>query len=233
MADENGSQLRLLVVDDDRDVLGLFRSLVSPLGYDILGLSDSCEAAQRVVTDKFDMIALDIYLPELNGFELTTRIRASASNRDVPILMFTGYDDIETMRKGFDVGITYYLAKPLSTAKVRDLFASARSSMLHERRHCLRLPLRMEVDCRSLGRHFRVYSINLAQGGILLEGSNGLTYGDIAHLEFALPETSQLLKLTAKVVRKIEPDFVALEFMDPGPRERAALQTYFTSKVRA
>jgi len=232
MAEENGSPLKLMVVDDDRDVLGLFRSLVSPLGYDVLSLSDSREAAQRVATDKFDMIALDVYLPELNGFELTTRIRASQPNRHVPILMFTGYDDVETMRKGFDVGITYYLAKPLSTSKVRDLFASARSTLLHERRHCLRLPLRMEVDCRCLGRRFRVFSINLAQGGILLEGSNSLAYGDIAHLEFALPEPPQPLKLTAKVVRKIEPDFVALEFIDPAPAERAALQNYFVSKVR-
>lgn len=233
MADDNGSQLRLLVVDDDREVLGLFRSLVSPLGYDILGLSDSREAAQRVMTDKFDMIAVDVYLPELNGFELTTRIRASRANHNVPILMFTGYDDIETMRKGFDVGITYYLAKPLSTSKVRDLFTAARSTMLYERRHCLRLPLRIEVECRSLGRHFRVCSVNIARGGILLEGSNGLTCGDMAHLEFALPGTPQPLKFTAKVVRKIEPDFVALEFVDPGPSERTAIQSFFVSKVRA
>ena len=232
MAGETAPQLKLMVVDDDREVLDVFRTLVSPLGYDVVGLSDSREAAQRVMTDTFDMIAVDVYMPELNGFELTTRIRASESNRDVPILMFTGYDDIETMLKGFDVGISFYLAKPLSASKIRGLFAAARGTMLEEQRRCLRLPLCVDVDCRSVGRHQRVRSVNLAPGGILLEGSTGLARGDTVHLEFVLPGTSQPLELLAKVVRKVEPDFVALAFIDPGPPAQAALQSYFTSKVR-
>lgn len=232
MGKADSTQLRLLVVDDDHEILEVFRSLVSPLGYDVVGLSDSREAAQRVMNDKFDMIAVDVYMPELNGFELTTRIRASQSNRSVPVLMFTGYDDIETMRRGFDAGITFYLAKPLSASKLRGLFAAARGTMLQERRRYVRLPLRMIVDCHSGGRQFKVRSVDLGQGGILLEASGGLAEGDIAHVEFALPGASQPLKLMAKVVRKLAPDSVALQFIDPEPLELAALQCYVTSKVR-
>ncbi|MBI4166963.1 MAG: response regulator [Acidobacteria bacterium] len=232
MADDGVSPLKLMVVDDDREVLDVFKILVSPLGYDVVGLSDSREAAQRVMTDKFDMIAVDVYMPDLNGFELTTRIRASQSNHDVPILMFTGYDDIETMLKGFDVGISFYLAKPLSASKIRGLFAAARGTMLEEQRRGLRLPLSIDVDCRSVGRYLRLRSVNLAPRGMLLEGSCGLKRDDTVHLEFVLPGTSKPLELLAKVVRKVEPDFVALEFVDPSMPAQAALRSYFTSKVR-
>lgn len=73
MANEESAQLKLLVVDDDRKILDVFKALVGPLGYEVVALSDSREAAQRVMTDKFDMIAVDVHMPNLNGFELTAR----------------------------------------------------------------------------------------------------------------------------------------------------------------
>ena len=70
-------QLKILAVDDEPVTLELFKSVVGSLGYEVVGLSDSREAAQRVMEEKFDMVALDVHMPGLNGFELTERIRAS------------------------------------------------------------------------------------------------------------------------------------------------------------
>ena len=226
MAKRETPQLRLLVVDDDCQVLDVFKALVGPLGYDVVTSLDSREAAQLVMKDKFDMIAVDVRMPILDGFDLTARIRASRSNGRAPILMITGYDDIETMRRGYAAGITFYLAKPLNGRNLRGLFAAARGMMVHEHRRYLRLPLRMVVDCQSGGRHFKVRSVDLGQGGILLETSGGLAEGDIAHIEFALPGAPQPLKLMAKVVRKAQPDFMGLEFIDPEPPELAALRFF-------
>jgi len=232
MVKEETTQLKLLVVDDEREILDVVKALVAPLGFDVVALSDSREAAQRVMTDKFDMIAVDVQMPNLNGFELTARIRVSRSNRNVPILMFTGFDDIDTMRRGFAAGITFYLAKPLNALKLRGFFAAARGMMVQERRGYIRLPLRMNVDCQSGNRHFKVRSVDVARGGILLESSCGLTEGDIANLEFTLPGVPQPLKLMAKVIRKAQPDTVALEFIDPEPLEKAALQYFITAKFK-
>jgi CheY-like chemotaxis protein len=232
MAIDAAPQLKLLVVDDDREILDVFEALVGPLGYDVEVLSDSREAAQRVMKDKFDRIAGDLRMPNMNGFELTTRIRASKSNRNVPVLMFTGFDDIDTMRRGYAARITFDLAKPLNAPKLRGLFAAARGMMVQERRRYVRLPLRMNVDCRCGSKQFKVRSVNLAQGGILLESSGGMTEGDIANVEFSLPGVPQPLKLMAKVVRRAEPDAMALEFVDPEPLEQAALQYYLTAKFK-
>jgi CheY-like chemotaxis protein len=225
-------QLRILAVDDEPQVLDLFKDVVGPLGYDIVALSDSREAAQRIMTEKFDMIALDVRMPALDGFELTERIRASNSNRAAPILMFTAYDSIETMRKGFAAGITFYIAKPLTVQKLRGLFSAARGLMIQERRRYVRLPLRAEVICLRSGRHFKARSVNVAQGGILLEGSCGAAEGEIIELEFALPGVRDPLRLMGKVARKATPDGIALEFIEPEPPQRAALHHYVVGRTK-
>jgi CheY-like chemotaxis protein len=224
-------QLRVLAVDDERVTLEMFKSIVGSLGYEVVTLSDSREAAQRVMTEKFDLIAVDVLMPNLDGFELTERIRASRTNHSVPILMLTGSDSVETMRRGYAVGITFYLAKPISAPKLRGLFKAARGMMVEERRRYGRLPLRVDVECQVGNKRFRVRSVDLAQGGILLEGSGGLVEGEIAEVKFALPGVGQPLKLMGKVLRRELSGGMAVEFIDPEPPERAALQHYVTVKT--
>ncbi|MFB3920712.1 MAG: response regulator [Terriglobia bacterium] len=220
-------QLRVLAVDDDPEVLEVFATVVKSAGWEVVGLTDSRAAAQRVMREKFDLVALDIRMPHLDGFELAERVRASHSNRDVPILMFTGFDDVETMRRAFAAGVTFYMPKPLNVTKLRGLLKAARGSMLQERRRYIRLPLRQEVICRAGGKQLRIRSVNIAQGGILLEALGGLAKGDIAEIEFALPSVSESLKLMVKVVWTAS-EGVALEFIDPEPSDREALLKYVT-----
>jgi CheY-like chemotaxis protein len=224
-------QLRILAVDDERATLEMFKSIVGSLGYDVVTLSDSREAAQRVMKEKFDLIATDVLMPNLDGFELTKRIRASRTNHSVPILMFTGSDSIETMRRGYAAGITFYLAKPLSAPILRGLFKAARGMMVEDRRRYVRLPLRVEVECQAGSKNIRVRSVNVAQGGMLLEASGEAVEGEITEITFALPGIRQPLKLMGKIVRKEPSGAMAVEFIDPEPLERAALQHYVT--VRA
>jgi CheY-like chemotaxis protein len=226
-------RLKVLAVDDDRIILELFKSIVGSLGYEVVTLSDSREATQRIMTEKFDLIAVDVLMPDLDGFELAQRIRASPSNHAVPILMFTASDNIETMRRGFAAGVTLFVGKPLSAAKLRGLFGAARGLMLQEHRRYVRLPLRVDVNCQSgTGRHFNAYSLDLSRGGMLLQPSGGLADGEVVEVEFALPTAREPLKIMAKVARKASPECMALEFIDPDPAHRAALECYIASQTQ-
>ena len=109
--------LRILVVDDEPQVLEVFRTLLEPLGYEVLTTADSREAARRIEVENFDGIAVDGVMPQTDGFELTQKIRASRSNYGVPIIMFTEHDSAEIMRRAFQAGIRFFLAKPLSPEK--------------------------------------------------------------------------------------------------------------------
>lgn len=225
-------QLRILAVDDEPVTLKLFQTIVGSLGYEVVAISDSREAAQRIMKEKFDLIALDVHMPFLDGFDLTERVRTSRSNRAAPILMFTGQDDIETMRRGFAAGVTFYIAKPLSPTKLRGLFGAARGLMLREHRRYIRLPVRFDVECQSGGKQFTFRSVDVGQGGILLQGSGGLAEGDIAEVQFALPGVRDPLKLMAKIVRKVQPNGLGLEFIEPEPPEQKALLHYVTLKTK-
>ncbi len=229
-------ELKILAVDDEIASLELFMGIVEPLGYKVVGLTDSAEAAQRIMEEKFHMVALDVNMPHPNGMELARRIRSSPLNQTVPIFMFTAYSDVATMREGYAAGVTFYIVKPLNVAKLRGLFRAARGMMIKERRRYIRLPFGVDVICTVGERRFKARSLDLSHGGISLQGSLGIPDGEIIEIEFTIPGESQPLKILAKVARIADAKGMAMEFIDPEPSAQAALERYVigqTSDARA
>jgi CheY-like chemotaxis protein len=249
--------LKILVVDDEPDVLKLIKSIVEPWGYEVLTLSDSREAARRLETEKFDGVVLDILMPHVDGFELVRRAQASSLNRRAPVVIITALTDPDTLRKCFALGVTFVLHKPFSYERMYSLFSAARGSMLQERRRHARLPFCTIVECRhgAIGeRQFQAISVNLGENGILLETSGGLEVGDEVVLEFALPpvrdrrepprqESKKPLSrqpadpptepctIRGRVVRKGPPDRIVVQFADVAPQNRQAIQRYIMGRV--
>jgi CheY-like chemotaxis protein len=224
--------MRLLVVDDDQEVLKLVKNLLQSFGYGVLALADSREAAARVEHQKFDGVFLDARMPHLDGFALTRHIRNSPSNSSIPIFMLTGYDDVETMRAGFRAGITLFLTKPLDFHQLQGLLKYMFAAMLKEKRSYVRLLLRTSVHCRAGEREFTSPSLNLSEGGMLLETSGGLWEGQEVELQFSLPTSGEALNPRARVVRKEPPDRIAVQFTALAPEERQAIQAYIAGIVK-
>lgn len=225
--------LKILVVDDEPDVCKLLKSLLEPLGIETLALSDSQEAARRVVSEKFDGIVLDANMPSPDGFELTRHVRTHALNRGAPIVMITAWDNVATMRKAFRAGISFFLGKPFTPEKLYGLLRAARGAMLREKRHHARLPLRTTVVCIFREEKYNVTSLNVCEGGMALENAGGAPLGEYVEVEFRLPTSSDLLKLRGKVIRKEPPDRTALQFLNLLETDREALQDFIAGKVKA
>jgi CheY-like chemotaxis protein len=249
--------LKILVVDDEPTVLKLIKSIVEPLGYEVLGLADSRQAACRLESERFDGVVFDIRMPHLDGYELARRARASPLNGGAPVVMITGLNDIDTMRKCFSLGVSFFLNKPFTCEQLYSLFSAARGSMLRERRRHVRLPFCTTVECTfgKLGeRHFRTVSLNLAESGMLLEPSGGLEVGQEVVLEFTLPQArgaqeaaakqpkgfsfaeppadgSGLRTIRAQVVRKAPRDRIAVQFTDLSAANRELIQRYIMGRV--
>ncbi len=169
--------LRVMVVDDEPEVLALIKAMVEPLGCDVLALTDSREAARKLEIEKFDGVLLDFQMPHLDGLELTKAARASHLNGKVPIVMLTGYDNVEMIRKCFSAGVTFFLGKPFTRERVYSMMSSVRGCMLGEKRRHARLPFRAAVHCRSSESrrgHFKSGSLDISEGGMLLAPSGGL-----------------------------------------------------------
>lgn len=126
--------MRILVIEDDKIIGdGLFTSLRLE-GYAIDWVEDKETATLAIETHSYDMLLMDIGLPDGSGLDLLAEIRAKKS--EVPILMLTAYDKTNYRVKGLDSGADDYLIKPFKLDELK-----ARIRALHRRREGRSQPL--------------------------------------------------------------------------------------------
>lgn len=114
----------ILVVDDTETNVALVREILQEEGYVITTASNGVEALNKVRNKHFDLILLDIMMPELNGFDTCSRLKADKKTKDIPVIFLTGMSDIEEINKGFGVGSVDYIIKPFN---VTELIARVRT----------------------------------------------------------------------------------------------------------
>jgi DNA-binding response OmpR family regulator len=118
----------VLVVEDEGHIRDLVRSHLQSEGYACAAVGTSRAALQLLRTHPFDVVVLDLMLPDMNGLALCETVRAEHTNRGVSILMLTARSEETDKLAGFNSGADDYLTKPFS---VREL--SARVAALRRR----------------------------------------------------------------------------------------------------
>src|SRR5580704_14588825 len=187
------ASLKLLIVEDDIASLELMDEVFTSLKAEVRPVSDSREAAGLIEKEKFDGIFLDLDMPNLNGFDLASRIRGSSWNKSTPIIIVTGRDERQTMQEAFAVGATFFLQKPVDRQKLSILFRTVSGGMLENRRKYTRVPLQTEVICTVGSRTIRGMTWNLSQGGMQVEASD-LQSKDTVRVSFRLPISGMSLE---------------------------------------
>ena len=221
--------IKIMVVDDDPGVLNIIKAMVEPLGCEVYATTDSEGAAEIVRRHKFDGIFVDAQMPHVDGFQLTQAIRSSPSNNRVPVVMLTGYDDAETMRRGFGAGISFFLGKPVTQERMIRLVNALRGTLLKEKRRYARLVFRAPVDCRRKSRGpavAKACGLDISEGGMALIQAENLEVGDEVILEFQLPAVPGAMNLLAQVVRRMPPDGIGVMFIELSPEVRNAIQRF-------
>src|ERR687889_1793908 len=100
---------RVLVVEDDPDIGDVVRRSLRREGYDVRLAADGSEALDEAAVFEPDAVVLDLGLPKVDGIEVSRRLRADG---DVPILMLTARDALDSRVEGLDSGADDYLVKP-------------------------------------------------------------------------------------------------------------------------
>jgi len=103
--------LKILVVEDDRELNRAVCSYLAQNGYDVLGCFNVYEAYDKTYGGSFDLIISDIMMPGVDGFEFAENIRKV--NKEIPILFMTARDDLASKQRGFRAGIDDYMVKPV------------------------------------------------------------------------------------------------------------------------
>jgi len=114
---------RILIIEDETPMRTALADLLAADGYRIMSAADGERGLERAVSEKPDLILLDVMMPKLDGFALCAELRRLAI--DVPVLMLTAKGQIEDRVNGLDVGADDYVVKPFSgeelLARVRAL----------------------------------------------------------------------------------------------------------------
>jgi CheY-like chemotaxis protein len=112
---------KILVVDDDDLVQIAVSELLRSRGYDVTTASSGAEALATMAGATFDLVLLDVIMPQMNGLEVCKRIRAMEGNADLPIIMLTAKSADEDRLLGMEAGANLYLPKPIAPTRLIQL----------------------------------------------------------------------------------------------------------------
>lgn len=112
---QNENTYSILIVDDDIDQINLLKTSLKKTKNNIYTAMSGTEALTLANNKNFDLILLDICMPEMDGFETFYRLKKIKRTREVPIMFLTSNDQISDIAKGFKLGAVDYITKPFYT----------------------------------------------------------------------------------------------------------------------
>jgi DNA-binding NtrC family response regulator len=110
---------KVLIVDDDRDIVTIVSTILSGRGWDIKAAYNGREALEAVTSCKPDIILLDIMMPEMNGIEVLKRIKKI--DAEARIIMITAFGDVESYLDSMELGAYEYINKPFETDELLEM----------------------------------------------------------------------------------------------------------------
>ena len=138
------SEAAILVVDDNADNRYTLCRRLRREGYtDLEEAPNGREALERLETRPFDLVLLDIMMPELDGFQVLERLKAHATWRHIPVIMISALSEFESVVRCIELGAEDYLQKPFNSVLLR---ARVRASLERKRLHDREAAHLAEID---------------------------------------------------------------------------------------
>lgn len=104
-------QKRILIVDDDSDILDLYKEALTSRNHLIETAGDGEEALVKIIEAKPDLVLLDIMLPNMHGIEVLNRIRSDEKTKNLKVIILSALSDSQTLAQAKSLGITDFIVK--------------------------------------------------------------------------------------------------------------------------
>lgn len=104
---------KILLVDDDKNVIDVFSAGLRKEGYEIVVAYDGEEGLQKVASESPDVVILDLMMPKMNGFEVLQKIR-ERYKKWIPVIINSAEKELQSMNKAYALEADHYLTKPCS-----------------------------------------------------------------------------------------------------------------------
>ncbi len=110
----------ILIIDDDPDALDLLRLFLDRQGYGVLTAPNGVTGTQAALDNQPDLILLDIFLPDINGYKVLEKLRNSPTTREIPVIMIGGRAHQGERLKARKAGADVYLKRPFRPQELLD-----------------------------------------------------------------------------------------------------------------
>ena len=217
---------QVLVVDDHAPSSELISEILRSSGFEAISLTSSAEAAERLTKEKYHAVFLDMRMPPPDGLELARQVRSSRINASTVIIMITGEQERTLMKRAFEMGVEFFLFKPVERNKLLKLIRVAGTSIERERRRFTRVRLRRTTSMDSDGKQIEGTTIDLSFDGMLVQSYLVFPAGTLVTVKLELQPGSAPVQFNARVVRTVGTDHMGLQFNKLGAMESSRLQEF-------
>ena len=109
---------KILIVDDNRLSLELLKKMLSPRDFLVISAENGKQAHVLVQEEKPDLIITDYDMPEMDGLDLIRQLKSHEHTRQIPVIMLTAMDEVESEVEVLDAGADDYLTKPVNAKRL-------------------------------------------------------------------------------------------------------------------
>jgi CheY-like chemotaxis protein len=149
---------KILIIDDDVDTLRLVGLMLQRQGYEISAASNGSQGLAKALEERPDLILLDVMMPDMDGYEVTRRLRKNPVTVAIPIMMFTAKTQLDDKVMGFEVGADDYLTKPTHPTELQAHVKALLARTIHKDPS--------EIVTASHEHHGYVIGVLSARGGL-------------------------------------------------------------------
>ena len=170
---------RILVVDDISKNLQVVGTILRNEGYHVMPATSGLQALERVSAQPPDLILLDLMMPEMDGLEVCSRLKAEPLTRQIPVIFLTASNEMEHLMKGFEAGAVDYITKPFNAP---ELLARVRTHLeLKHARERLREMNEEKNEFMGIAAHDLRNPLSAIQGyaEMIIEDAQSLAHRDL------------------------------------------------------
>ncbi|MBX9913702.1 MAG: response regulator transcription factor [Pseudomonadaceae bacterium] len=152
--------MRILLVEDNRDILANLADFLELKGYSVDCAQDGLSGLHLAATEHYDLLVLDVMLPGIDGYSLCKRLREDA-RRTTPVIMLTARDQLDDRLQGFRSGADDYLVKPFAMSELVARIEAVLRRTQGSAQRCLQVgDLTYDLDTLEVSRAGRLLKLN-------------------------------------------------------------------------
>ena len=111
MTQTKEKKIKVLLIEDEKEVAELYKLKLTLDGYEVITAENGQEGLDKANSYRPELIFLDIKMPEMDGFEVLKKLRATARTKDIPVVILSNFDEQDLIEKGLTLGANEYLIK--------------------------------------------------------------------------------------------------------------------------